>query len=168
MPKNQQAVRFVKNLTAAYGKWRMGEETADLYLEKLEKWHLSPEEWSRATSRIIAEITDNLPALGVIYGYLKAAQATNKSRPCHWVLFDLAGRRYAIPCPNPSNPPLPPDSATNLELVVDRPYENRQPLSLEQARECFRCGWIESGAALDRCEEMFKTLYPEVELRRAG
>lgn len=119
---NAGATRFLKNLCAAYCRWSIADQTKEFYLERLSRWSLKPEQWSRALSRIIAEITDDsLPALGDIYKYLKAASAeTGDEKGDHvaWLLFTLDGARYARRVPDPMHVPKLPIGATDPHLAL--------------------------------------------------
>jgi hypothetical protein len=127
-----------------------------IYVEKLSKhWSLPEDSWVRATSRMVANL-EAFPAIATIYKYLAGSVVSSglKQDDQYWVTFRMGGKDCAIPCHDPSDPPLPPEGTENINLVV--PPHKQQPfhrVSQDDARESFKTGYLESGgnpADLDR------------------
>lgn len=145
--------RFVANLAAGFGNWRMSDDTKTLYYDALCKWHLTDDEWAAAQSRIIAEC-EQLPSLAQIYPYLKSAQAGRKTvkEPIWQTWTDSKGHRQARPILDPGNPPpLPPDAHDWCLVLPEELQAHYEPASGEEAYEFFRLGWIQRGGDPDRC-----------------
>lgn len=173
--------RFVHNLRASIGKWKMADDTVALYVSKLSSWRLSEDQWARAVSRIISEnTTGELPTLPAIYAYLKAVD-DKPVRPTDlgWMKFTLNGLRHAVriksvnghwtlaPCvvhnqfgkevilqKRPGDAAIPPYGAEDVHFLADNPTPTEQ-CSQKEAREAFREGWVESGADPGKCDAMF-------------
>lgn len=166
-------LRFLKGLIANYGRWRVTDETFDLYLEKLSGYRLSDDQWARALSRIVADHTDdNLPTLGVIYDYLdKAKQAAKTGEWIGWMTFRYKAKPHAVkvraeagswvnaPCEvhdrngdpvqlqaNPGCTPHLPDEYECCQVIPDKPYSDDQPATPGEAIAAFKAGLEESGA----------------------
>jgi hypothetical protein len=95
---NPAAVRFVKQLCAAFSRYPITAETRELYANKLSGWRLTQNEWDTAADRIIeVQTDDNLPSLSIIYGYLKNAKASQRDDTNGGLAtFDLNGMAYGL------------------------------------------------------------------------
>ena len=137
--------RFLTNLFAAFRT--ADDSTRRLYAEKLSRWSLSDDAWSRALSRLVAD-HQYLPTLAEIYPVLKRAEVQERpgSTSGAWELWtDLSGHRQSRRVDlNQARQPLP-DGASDYHLAVDQPF-GYQSCTREEAREAFRLGWLESGA----------------------
>lgn len=97
---NQAAIRFVKNLIAAFCQFKTTAETRDIYIEKLSKWYLSEDQWAKALSKIISESPNGnlLPQLGQIYPYLTAehTEIQKIGENLGWMTFKLHDKPIAV------------------------------------------------------------------------
>jgi hypothetical protein len=163
VPPNKSAIRFVKGLAAAFGKWRVSDETVEMYTEKLSNWRLTDDQWSRASSRIIAESTD-LPSLSDIYRYLRAAQesAGQTGKGPYFLSFTLQKLQWAQRISHPMDRPGLPEGAENVHLVVPMEEQDlHEMIDAEAGRNWWYKGWSESGADQAKCEAMFTTTFAE-------
>jgi hypothetical protein len=95
---NHSASKFLKYLIAAAAKYPVTKDVEQVYLAKLSKWTLEPEQWDKALDMLIDRGGDgHLPELKDIYEALKNASyhgkevAGNKA----WIYFELKGYSYA-------------------------------------------------------------------------
>jgi hypothetical protein len=100
---------------------------------------------------------DAFPAIAIIYKYLSASVITigAKQDDRYWVSFRMDGKDYAIPCNNPSNPPVPPEGATDIHLVI--PPDKQIPferIPAEIARECYETGYAQAQGKPEKREEL--------------
>jgi hypothetical protein len=176
--------RFVDNLIAAFGRWKVTPDTIALYNEKLSKWHLTDDQWSRALSRIIADRPDNeLPTLAVIYEYLKQAQAADVRRGegmASMTFQDASGRPMAVRVKaeggswvnaptsvgvrggeqislqaHPGCRPKLPEGALRVGVIPDKEaYAEDKSCSQAEALEAFTAGWQESDSDPAECERI--------------
>ena len=140
--------RFLTGLFAAFRS--ADESTRRLYADKLARWSLSDDAWSRALSRLVAD-HQYLPTLAEIYPVLKRAEV--QERPGSksgaweaWTAPDGKGQRIAHRVNlDQGRPSSAPDAALEYRILVDNPamYEQCSPA---EARAAFRDGWIASGA----------------------
>ena len=95
---NQAAIRFVKQLFAAFSRFPVTNETRELYANKLSNWRLTQNEWDDALDKIIDSHKDeNIPALSEIYGNLKNVTARRQSNSAGGLAtFDLNGHAYGL------------------------------------------------------------------------
>jgi len=94
---NVAALRFVKQLIAAFSRFKPSEETKNLYGEKLSKWKLTQSQWDNALDRLIADrAEENLPSLGEIYPYLKNSQQQIEQTNLGWMSFERNCRHYSV------------------------------------------------------------------------
>ena len=95
---NAAAVRFVKQLCAAFSRFPVTNETRELYAQKLSNWHLAQNEWDTALDTIIESHKDeNIPALSEIYGNLKGITARRQSNSAGGLAtFDLNSHAYGL------------------------------------------------------------------------
>ncbi len=119
---NKAAESFLKRLVSSFCNFKPMDDKIREYGEKLSKWWLRQEQWDRALEKMQADIqTEGLPALSVIYAYLKSVQDTTASGDGpHFLLFTLRGNRHAAGCADPRSPPKLPESSTDLHLAVSR------------------------------------------------
>lgn len=182
---NRAAIRFVRNLVAAFSRWKVSDETIQLYTEQLSNFDdLTEDQWTRALSRIVADRQEpDIPTLGVIYEYLKnqrtsAAQESDygwltfqhagkdygwriKNVDGHWVFASMAWHRKngerVEEQPNVGAPAQPPEGSTRIVYTADKPAHEELP-SKDEARWAFRTGWLLSGADMGKCDAMFAAL----------
>lgn len=112
------------NLSAAYSK-RLDSEAFGIYIEKLSKWHLSPDQWSSAVSKIIGE-EETFPKLASIFPYLKSQLAPRDRGlgiETYFQMFTFNGRRYARRV-NPMNQPPLPEGGSELHFVAPADKES--------------------------------------------
>lgn len=117
---NQGAERFIKNLVAvSCRRFKPDVVQLELYRSKISKWYLTDEQWARAMSRLAAEYNDEgLPALSVVYGYLKGIQTdVDKGIGQFFLMFTLDGLRYAQRISDPSRA-FAPDGAQDIHMVI--------------------------------------------------
>lgn len=177
---NKDSERFVRNLRASIGKWKMPDDTFALYCDRLASWTLNPEVWSRAISRIISEnTTGDLPTLPAIYTQLRLAQQAESDTAGNggWMTFLTNGKSHAMRIrsvegkwvfahmavrsatgeimelqPHPGQDARWPEQATELHVLPDNPDRHHyNRCSKQEAADGFRRGWVESGADLDTC-----------------
>lgn len=93
---NQAAIKFVKQLTAAFSTYPISEETKRIYIEKLVKWRMTQEQWDRALDDLIENTHDeNLPQLKTIYAALKKTQHMNYHNRQFGNLYFMDKRNYS-------------------------------------------------------------------------
>lgn len=188
---NLSATRFVKNLASAFGKWKTTQDTIDLYIEKLSKWHLTDEQWSKALSRIVADrIDSDFPTIGLVCEYLKAQRSVPpENSDLGWMTWRLAGKSYSMRVKaengrwvwarmgcsdrhrervmlqhNPGTVAEPPEGADCIVILPDNPAETER-CTREEAREAFTRGYIEAGGDPSRLNEFFTALTARKEVR---
>jgi hypothetical protein len=183
---NKAAIRFCKSLFAAFGRWKTPEETKEVYTEKLSKWHLSDEAWSRALSEIISDHPDgDLPALGAIYPYLKRIK-DQVALSSDWAtqLFTLHGFRVARRVWNDYGTwrvgrivfadskrkwrleksdavALLPAGATDERIQPDNEVlmEESEKCQMEEAQKIFCDEYIKAGGKPKRLQEFFEVVH---------
>lgn len=137
---NQAAIRFVKQLCAAFSRFPIAQETKELYTQKLSSWRLTQAEWDKALDRLISDHADgSLPQLAEIYQHLKSQSAATASQnDFGWLCYDENGMRWAIRVKyiggdwvqtamhkHPGEKPEIPPGAVNVRLCPDV-LENRR------------------------------------------
>jgi hypothetical protein len=96
---NAAAVKFIKQLVAAFSRYPTTQETKELYSQKLSKWHLTQEQWDQALDVLISHESDSLPPLKDIYIALKNAQYTgaqHNSMALGWLSFRVGCLDYVM------------------------------------------------------------------------
>ena len=95
--KSDPIPRFVSNLFAAFAK-PMKRDTMDFYIERLGRWGLTDNQWSRALSWIVGD-RDGFPTLAQIYPYLVRAKLGTRSEveAVYRTWCDSDGRIWAQP-----------------------------------------------------------------------
>lgn len=134
---NQSAERFIKQVVAAScRKFKPDPYTVEMYKQKLSKWYLTDDEWSRAMSKFIADyLEEGLPPLPMLYGILRDCRLDRTPSGCAMIAFSMNGLRYVMaePDPNckpdvrnklrpkridPSFPPTVPEGAEDVHLII--------------------------------------------------
>lgn len=162
----------MKNLAAAFGKWRVADETIEEYTGKLSRFHLAADQWNEALDRIEGDF-DNLPSLKEIYPYLKEAQRQGKPDDFIALAFTIDGKRHILTRPvedktskvknpqglvriDPSSRPELPEQASEVHLVIPHELEEKHAaLSRSEARAAFVQGFVEAGGNLDQVQAIF-------------
>lgn len=87
--------RFLINLAAAFSK-RLSEATIDVYTERLIRWNLTPDQWSKALSKIVADM-EKWPSLSQIYVYLRGVKygSVQELTPIFRTWRDSHGKEWA-------------------------------------------------------------------------
>lgn len=95
---NNAAVRFVRQLIAAFSRFQISKETIELYTQKLSNWRLTQTEWDAALDKLIAGHQDeSLPQLSEIYRYLKnEVSSSTVGKDLGFLYFTSEGYRYAV------------------------------------------------------------------------
>lgn len=96
---NQAAIKFVRQLWAAFCRYPISAETKELYGQKLSKWRLTQGQWDTALDRIIeGHESESLPSLSDLYAKLKEAQISENAGNGNmgWASFRLYDRDYSI------------------------------------------------------------------------
>jgi len=183
---NKAADRFVLNLRASIGKWKMPDETLALYQEMLGKWHLSEDIWRQALETIIEQNEKGeLPPLAQIYPILKSAQSAVSAGDGAYAYFcyRLRDHDYAAKVwrdgetwrlmkvrrdekdhnrwwmEKSDQVARPPEGATDVHLALPEELQTGyEACSAADGRKYFLAGWIRSGADPAKCEAALKTL----------
>jgi hypothetical protein len=184
---NKLAERFVRNLRSSIGKWKMTDESFDLYVEKLSRWRLTSDQWSRATSKLINSNPEGeLPTLPALYALLKSVQESEdpSSRSAIFFNFRAIGRDHSArvwddngtwrlmkvqrdddglkwKMVKTDKPFTAPADATDVRFTPPPEQKERsyEPVrDNELQRNLFYKGWCDSGADPGKCEAMFNSI----------
>lgn len=102
---NTAAIKFTKQLVAAFNRFPISAETKELYSSKLSRWKMTQPQWDTALDKLIEGHSENLPPLSEIYTALKNAQFTSQqsdSSANATVSFRHNGYEKVILCRNDS------------------------------------------------------------------
>jgi len=162
---NQSAERFVKQLVAfCCRRFKPDAYQVEAYKQKLSRWYLTEDEWARAMSKITADYSEEgLPPLPLIYTVLKSCQHEQIPSDPAMLTFRKGGLFYVLAEPDPGArpdvinklkvkaidpqcPPTAPEGCEDSRVIL--PPDKQAPferVSQEEARECFRKGFLEAG-----------------------
>jgi hypothetical protein len=96
---NQAAVKFVKQLVAAFCRYKVEEDTKKIYAEKISFFKLTQEQWDAALGHLMdTRQEEGLPLPSVIIEELQRQQtiSTKNKTNLGWLTFRLKGHLHAV------------------------------------------------------------------------
>lgn len=160
LKSREYAARMIENLMAALNK-RLQDRTIAYYLDHLERLSLPERTWSSATSAIVADSIDTaqFPSLPKLQKALLGQNYGAMIDSC-WVTYQQDGKPYARKCPDPSNPPCPPDSATDLHLVLpdSKLYYDYHAVPFAEGIVVARDAYLEAGGLVGKWMQIERAL----------
>jgi hypothetical protein len=145
--------RFVANLGPAFNH-RMSRERADILVEKLNRFGVTDDQWSRVMSRLVSEC-DKPPSIKEIYAFIRLVLrgSTHEVDPIFHTWTDSTARSWAQPTGEYQ------DTVPN-QFTIDK--WKREAVTIEVGKELFRKAYLAAGGNPASLEIITKCIIPQI------
>jgi hypothetical protein len=128
---NQLAVSFCRKVFGAFNRFKIEDETKEIYTEKISRWRLNQNEWDIALDKLIEQHEDGkLPTISEITSILKSVVTIKSSGEDYgFMYFNIKQNSFAVRLVHRDNVWVslktgkffnPPLDATDVLFVPDK------------------------------------------------